>query len=75
MAASPVRPVENAGLTAEDVEFLDEIAEIAAQAVQEARAENTRMGLSNFTVRDGHLIEERADGSEVDMGPTGPQPR
>ena len=75
MASSPVRQVENAGLTAEDIEFLDEIAEIAAGAVQQARAENTRLGLSNYTARDGHLIEERADGTEVDLGPTGPQPR
>jgi GAF domain-containing protein len=73
MATSPVPPRRT--LTERDIHELDEIAEIAAQAVQEARAENTRLGLSNFTVRDGHLIEERADGTEVDLGPTGPQPR
>ena len=38
------------------------------KAVQKAIRENRALGLSNLTVRDGELVEEKPDGTIVHLG-------
>lgn len=42
--------------------------EIFYNAMQRARRENRALGLSNITVIDGELVEEKPDGTLVPLG-------
>ena len=42
--------------------------EIFYNAMQRARRENRALGLSNITVIDGELVEEKPDGTLVHLG-------
>ena len=42
--------------------------EIFYNAMQRARRENRALGLSNITVIDGELVEEKPDGTLVPIG-------
>lgn len=42
--------------------------EIFYNAMQRARRENRALGLSNITVIDGELVEEKPDGTLISLG-------
>lgn len=46
----------------------EELNRIFIEATQRARRENRALGLSNISVKDGELVEEKPDGTIVYLG-------